>query len=57
MGANNHPTVVPNENAADSRERVNDSIHYDSDNPHDMYMLYLRLSGIGAGVVDTHIEE
>jgi hypothetical protein len=57
MGANNHPTVIPNENAADSRERVNDSIHYDSDNSHDMYMLDLRLSGIRAGVVDTHIEE
>jgi hypothetical protein len=56
MGANNHPTVVPNENAADSRERVNERVSYDADNGHDMYMLKLRLSAVRAGVVDTHME-
>lgn len=53
MGAHNHLTVVPNENAADERT---DLTEYDADNPHDRYMWGLRAHAIRAGVISPRTE-
>lgn len=51
MGANNHTTVVPNDNSTE------DLINYDADNNHDKYMMGLRLDLIRSGTLTTSLSE
>lgn len=50
MGANNHPTTVPNQNS----EEI-DLVRYDGNSAHDNYMASLRSDMIRAGVIDPKL--